>query len=154
MFVALFRSFIDLGFLNGGFNHGFGLATFAAVTFAALVFVAGRFRFAAQGFQLIPGFEQIALVFADHWPFRAFEAFRTFRLAVTFRAFGLGFRVELDQDDISHRIRIEHLALAIRRHHAFAAFRQFLAGCHILLVFINQAAAQAAAHPGDFGGGQ
>src|SRR5688572_14960275 len=83
------------------------LLVFPAVTAATLMPVAGRLGLTAQGFQLVPGFEHITVIFA---PVACF----------------LG--LELYQHDIAQGVNIQDFAFAVGCDHAFVAFGQLLAG--------------------------
>ncbi len=93
--------------------------------------VAGGFGLAAQGFEFVPGLD-----------FLAVEGDGIVALIV----------VEQDQHGVAHRQDVRHLAFAPWSNHALVAFGKFLAGGRVLLVFVDEATAQASAHAGDFGG--
>src|SRR5512146_463405 len=103
-------------------------AGFAAGAAAGVVTVAWRFGFAAQGFELIPGLEVFAVKGGG-------ETFIT---------------VEQYHDFVAHGQHINNLAFTLGRNDALVAFRQLLARLDILLVLVDETAAQASAHAGDF----
>ena len=106
----------------------FARAFLAAGASAAIVAVTRCFGFASQGFELIP------------------------RLDVfTVEGFGKAFFFRLDEDHdlVAHGQHINNLAFALGCDHAFVAFGKCLARLDILLIFVNETAAQASAHAGD-----
>ena len=58
--------------------------------------------------------------------------------------------LDLDNDRFTQGTNITHLALAVGCANPLVPLRQFLTRFDILLIFIDQAAAQAPTHPGDF----
>src|SRR5574340_1063759 len=99
---------------------------------AALMAVAGCLRLAAQRLELLPWLE---LVTVEGEPLGA----------LAFGALdGYNHLVAEGQD-------VHNLALALGSDDLFIALGELLAGFHVILVFVDQAAAQATAHAGDFG---
>src|SRR3990172_10620687 len=107
-----------------------GRVGFAAIAAAVLVAVARAFGFATQGFQLVP------------------------RLDFVLEELGALALGQGDDNGLLQGSDVDHLALAQRSNHLFAALGQHFAGFDVLLVFVDQAAAQAAAHAGDLAGVQ
>jgi hypothetical protein len=100
--------------------------TLTAVASAAVVTVTGSLGLAAQRFEFVPRLQVFTIEgFHDAFSFFAFDQ---------------------NHDLIGHGQNIDHLAFPFGCDDSFIALGQLLAGFHILLVFVNQTAAQTTAH--------
>src|SRR5215211_5773200 len=100
----------------------FAPAAFSAGAPTAVVAVARRLGFAAQCFELVPGLE--VLIVKDLCEAFAFIA------------------LQQHDDFIIHRQDVHDLAFASRRDHPFIPLWQILTSLYILLIFIDETAAQ------------
>src|SRR5512140_2613198 len=108
---------------------GSGLSVLPAGAAAALVAIAGSLRLAPQRFKLIPRLQFLALKRGEN-----------VLVILTVNEHG---------HLVAQRHHIDDLALAARRDDALVALGQLLPRRHILLVLIDEAAAQPSTHPGD-----
>ena len=109
----------------------FLFSIFSTGASAAFMTVAGRFGFSAQGFEFVPGLDFVAV-----------ERDGVVAFIV----------IEQDEDGVTHRHHVRDFAFAARGNNPFVALGQFLARRHVLLIFVDEATAQASAHARDLVG--